>query len=365
MDGQGARGAREQQRIVAGQAGQRASLGGGLAVSTDVFVANSHTWLHRNLVEIAVLDAGVARIVGSRRSADVIIYLDPPWPDPDAPDRLRSFRPRDLLRTYVYSQSDVPIPWAPGMYTNLTSSRASAGFAGGFYVTHHHREPGGLADHLEAARNVETDLLWSFVGTASNDPVRRRLFEIQDPDGLVQDTQRFSDTVRWGWQSTHRAEAREAFSHYATTLGRSAFVLCPRGRGASSIRLFESLQIGRCPVVISDEWLPPPFVDWSACSIRVPESRVRDLPEILRERELDARALGREARRAWERYFSPERQLRTLVEFCLAANVTPLDRLSAIGASLLGPNSTRRAYWKTRSRAARLRRGKHHRMAHQ
>jgi Exostosin family len=330
----------------------------GLEVSTDVFVANSHTWLYERLVEYATLDEGITHLVGSRRSADVIIYLDPPWPDPDAPDRLRSFRPRELLHTYVFSQSDLPIPWAPGMYASLASSRAGAGFTGGFYVAHHHREPDGLFDDLEAARDIETDLLWSFVGTLSNDPLRQRLREIQDPYGLVQDTQHFSDTVRWGWQATHRAEGRRAFSEYGAMLGRSSFILCPRGVGASSIRLFEALQVGRCPVVISDEWLPPPFVDWNLCSIRVPESRVLDLPEILREREPEAKALGREARLVWECYFSPQHQLRTLVQACLAFESTSPRRLANLGAALLDAETARRAYraarrWIIRPRESR------------
>jgi Exostosin family len=319
-------------------------------MSADVYLARSHTWLHEKLVERALLDDAIAHLVESRRTADVIIYLDPPWPDPNAPDRLRSFRPRDLLHTYVFSQSDLPIPWAPGMYASLTSSRAGAGFTGGFYVAHHHREPDGLFDDLEAARDIETDLLWSFVGTLSNDPLRQSLRGIQEPNGLVQDTQHFSDTVRWGWQSTQRDEGREAFSEYATALGRSSFVLCPRGRGASSIRLFEALQVGRCPVVISNEWLPPPFVDWSSCSIRVPESSVRDLPRILRERETEAKALGGAARQAWERFFSPERQLNTLVQSSLNAESSLPLRLAAFGTSLADPSNARRALRATKQR---------------
>jgi hypothetical protein len=34
---------------------------------------------------------------------------------------------------------------------------------------------------------------------------------------------------------------------YAELLIASKFVLCPRGNGASSIRLFESMQLGICP----------------------------------------------------------------------------------------------------------------------
>ena len=323
-------------------------------MSADVFLAKSHSWLYEKLTEQAVLDEGDPRLVETRRSADAIIYLDPPWPDADAPDRLRSFGPRDLLRTFVYSQRDVPFAWAPGMYTNFPSSRANAGVAGSFYVTHHHREPGGLAEDLEAARGRPPDLLWSFMGTLANDQVRQRLREIDDPDSFVKDTQQFSDEVRWGWGSTHLAEGRAAFSEYAASLGRSAFVLCPRGIGPGSIRLFEVLQVGRCPVVISDDWLPPPFVDWEACSIRVPEARIHDLPKILREREPQAGSLGRAARLAWEQFFSPERQLQTLLRGCLRLDGSTSRRLELMASSLVDDKSLRRVMRKGKQRLQRL-----------
>lgn len=322
-------------------------------MSADVYLARSHGWLHEKLLERAVLDDPVAKLVDSRRGADVIVYLAPPWPDPDAPDRLRSFRPRDLLRTYVYSQDDFPIRWAPGMYASLPAARAGSTCTGGFYVAHHHREPGGLTDDLEGARDLETDVLWSFVGTLSNDPLRERLRTIEDPRGLVQDTQRFSDEVRWGWQTTHGAEGRTAFSRYADMLGRSSFVLCPRGRGAGSIRLFETMQVGRCPVVISDDWLPPPFLDWGSCSIRVPESQVHDLPRILREREQDSAALGREARLVWERFFSTERQLQTLLRAAVNAEESLIGRIATLCTGAMGHDSPRRVLRAARTRIRR------------
>ena len=119
------------------------------------------------------------------------------------------------------------------------------------------------------------------------------------------DTQYYNDVIRWHFSDTHRSDGRAAFSSYAESLGRSAFVLCPRGYGPSLIRLFEAMQVGRCPVIISDNWLPPPFVDWSTCSIRVPEASIEDIPAILRKRQGEAGKLGREARRVWEQFLSP------------------------------------------------------------
>jgi hypothetical protein len=289
-------------------------------------------------------------MVNSRREADLIVYLKPPWSDADARDSLRNFSPRELMRTYVYSQAPEPFPWAPGMYLNMPEGRAGSAFKGGFYVAHHHHEEGGLGDDLEAARDTKTDLLWSFLGTISNHPVRRPIMEIEDDRALVQDTQAWSDRVRWAWKDDFQKEGRAAFSDFATTLGRSSFVVSPRGRGASSIRLFEALQVGRCPVIISDDWLAPSGVSWSSCSIKIAESRVKDLPAVLREREGEAAALGASARQVWEQHFAPERRLATLVAACVEISEAAPHRSTVLAKASLHPETVRRGIRAARSR---------------
>jgi Exostosin family len=317
-------------------------------VPLRVYLARSHTWLRDMLLEAAELDRDTA-LVEARGEADVVIYLTPPWPDPSAPDHLARLRLRDLQRIYVFSQSDFPFPWAPGMYASLPASRARAGTVGGFYVAPNHRGDDMLTDELEAARGARRDLLWSFVGTMSNAAVRRRLGEVADPESVVRNTQHFSDHVRWNRDASN-PERREAHRTYAETLGRSMFVACPRGRGPGSMRLFEAMQAGRCPVILSDDWLAPPFVDWSSCSIQVPEARVRELPAILRARTDDADRLGRAAREVWEEYFSPERQLPTLIRAAAGTPVVTRDRLVDLAAALLHEETARSAYRWARKR---------------
>ena len=307
-----------------------------------VYVACSHRWLHSKLVEEAETSPDFD-LVRDRDGADLIIYLDGAWPDTEAPDRLRDLTLAQLMRTLVFCQRDTPIPWAPGMYASLPLRRGqtASAFSGGFYVLNHQNEAGGLAAHLNAARAIAPDLLWSFMGTAANAAVRQRIMELRDPRALTRDTKRWSDTLRWGRESTHQAEAQRAVELYAATLGRSSFVVCPRGVGLSSIRLFEALAIGRCPVILADGWLPPPFVDWDSCSIRIPESHVQRIPEILRSREGDANQLGTNARAVWEKFFSSKTQLSTLVRGCLqiSERITPRTRL-AVALTALAERST-------------------------
>ncbi len=95
----------------------------------------------------------------------------------------------------------------------------------------------------------------------------------------------------------------------------SKFVLCPRGRATVSIRLFETMELGRVPVILSDEWVPPDGPDWPGCSLRVPERRVGGLPALLRSCEPNAEEMGRQARAAWEQWFSPQMRVARTVSY--------------------------------------------------
>ena len=50
-------------------------------------------------------------------------------------------------------------------------------------------------------------------------------------------------------------------------------MICPRGWGSSSIRLFEVMEMGRVPVIISDAWVNE-APKWADFSVRVSEADV-------------------------------------------------------------------------------------------
>src|SRR5262249_20919740 len=95
------------------------------------------------------------------------------------------------------------------------------------------------------------------------------------------------------------------------------FVLCPRGVAPSSYRIFETMKAGRVPVIIADEWVPPAGPDWTEFSVRVPEARLGDVPQILERLSDRARDMGLCAAKAWERWFSREEAFQTIVTYCL------------------------------------------------
>ena len=106
---------------------------------------------------------------------------------------------------------------------------------------------------------------------------------------------------------------------FAEIMFRSKFVLCPRGHGTSSFRLYETLAAGRVPVIISDAWVPPHGPTWNDFSIRWPEAKIAELPARLREIEPDAEMMGLMARRTYDRWFAPD--------VVLANQLSQLERL--------------------------------------
>ena len=285
-------------------------------------LANSHRWLYDVLWRLREEDDLIwtSRI----EDADVVIFPDPPWHDHDAPCPLRKVPARALLRLYTFSTQDHPFLWAPGVFTSVRKSSAGPGFRGGFYIPIHHEQSVELRTALEPRPDTVTEYLWSFVGTVRTAPrLRGCVMQLKDERAQAVDATAWTRPPAAGNTDgqtpfdAHVEQLASTFAKYAESIHRAKFVVCPRGIAPSSQRLFEAMQAGRCPVIISDEWLPPIGVDWDTCSIRVAEADVKALPQLLRERESEAEQLGAEARRVWRANYAPERRLATLARSCI------------------------------------------------
>jgi hypothetical protein len=64
--------------------------------------------------------------------------------------------------------------------------------------------------------------------------------------------------------------------------------------------------MGRVPVILSDDWVAPDGPTWLDFSIIVSESKIHELPEIIERYEAQAFTMGKLAREAWEKWFSPD-----------------------------------------------------------
>jgi hypothetical protein len=221
-----------------------------------------------------------------------------------------------------FSTGDRELAWLPGLYASLPVRYESGLFRGGVYphVAFPGRTPARMP--LPCSDGRDAPHLYSFVGAFDTDPLRRRLGKLGDERGRIVDTSKHP-----GRNYGQSPEVCAEYSNqYACSLVNSMFVLCPRGVGASSIRLFEVMRAGRVPVIISDDWTPPDGPDWCRCSIRVAEKDIAAIPHIVRQAEPLFPDLAGAAAAAWDAHFSAERLFGYVVDTatrCLASASAP------------------------------------------
>jgi hypothetical protein len=145
--------------------------------------------------------------------------------------------------------------------------------------------------------------------------VRYRLAQLRHPRSFFQDTSADYQHVLHG--RLEKTALRDFWRRYARIMQASKFVLCPRGLGVSSVRLFDTMRIGRVPVILSDDWVEPAGPAWEKFSIRIPESEFGGIPDLLEKREAHAAAMGQLARQQWVEWFSQDVCFHRVVEWCL------------------------------------------------
>ncbi|HVF71373.1 MAG TPA: exostosin family protein [Chthoniobacterales bacterium] len=224
-------------------------------------------------------------------------------------------RAHPLVRKYrekcfLFCANPFVIPVLPGVYTGVEKPWASSRTRPGFYLG---RTENKFTTFTEP--DHELPYLFSFMGSTRNAPVRGRLATLQHPRSFFQNTTEDFDRIL-----KRKMDPRERLDYdrrYAELTKASKFVLCPRGLSASSIRLFETMRMGRVPVILSDNWVAPIGPAWEKFSIQVSERDFASIPTLLENREADAVEMGLRARAEWEEWFSREVLFHRLVELCL------------------------------------------------
>ncbi|QIF02941.1 exostosin family protein [Roseimicrobium sp. ORNL1] len=222
---------------------------------------------------------------------------------------------RCWTKALVYSDADFPPDCLRGVYASIMRTRYDANWhAGGPYI----REGAATWSSVVLGAPLK---LFTFAGSCETHPVRQKLLELYGESGLVLNSNRQRVTAAFSAGST--AEIAELRRVMEVSVGQGQFALCPRGVGASSMRLFEVMSMGRAPVIISDEWVPPSGPNWNDFSIRIAEAEVEHLHELLEPHRHRAHEMGVLARRAWEEWFSPDVWLKRTVEACISLQKRP------------------------------------------
>lgn len=291
------------------------------------------------------------KLADSAAEADVILFVERAGAAGPFMERVRRhpYTRQYPGKVFVFNSRYTGVPFLPGFYAQIGRRdlrlHPYARVTGAPYLEVCE------ADHLEhRPATGQEPLLYSFIGSRSTWPqVRGPVLDLKDDRAYLEDASQYWNRCARRSIPVQNREAHQA--DYVRALQDAKFGLCPRGDAYSSMRLFETMRMGRVPVIISDEWIPPSGPAWDRFSVRIPEAEVHRIPEILRALETEAPVMGREARAVWQRYFSAEGIFHWCVTWCLRSRQechTPerLARLLAY-AGLLRRRQAR-AYVRTR-----------------
>lgn len=237
-------------------------------------------------------------------------------------------------RCVVYTEEDYFLPLLPTLHTSAQKSihsRIGRVFNYAYIARngrHANRFIGERTSAIHIGKAAEKRYLFSFMGGSSS-LVRKRLFNLKfdRSDVLVENT---SSYRHWDNSQPDRYDRQR---RYAEVLAASHFVLCPRGAGTGSIRLFEVMAAKVAPVLISDDYVLTPGPDWDRFLIRVRERDIARLPEILEPQLASAPERGRLARKAFDDYFRIENEF---------------DRVADLAARALRHGSPHEEYFRKR-----------------
>ncbi len=121
-------------------------------------------------------------------------------------------------------------------------------------------------------KNLKKETVASFVGSLTH-PIRLKMATVLSNDKNYQIWLKH-------WSPSIDKNEFELFIDCAV---KSKFLLCPRGYGLNSFRLYESFQIGCVPVIITDNpYLPwEDEINWNDFSILITEKDIPNIKNIL------------------------------------------------------------------------------------
>jgi hypothetical protein len=255
-------------------------------------------------------------ITESHEEAEVILYLEYGYVGlSELPRLIHCVGGAPSAMHFLFSEADWPFPILPGAYPSLYKPCPWA--HSWCYL------PKSDVGNSELNISIsEPRFLFSFLGRTSTHPLRKTILTLDSENSPCLDIA----------DASQRFPAFDYSKTYWAMIADSKFVLCPRGFGASSIRIFEVMSLGRVPVIISDQWRQSPGIPWKEVCVFVPEKDISSIPAMLRQLEGDSRTMGKLAQEAFNEFFAPsvffDRLLMSMVsnysdyEFAIGSNLS-------------------------------------------
>lgn len=215
-------------------------------------------------------------------------------------------------RLFVYAELDSPYCMYQGLYCSMpkryfNNDRQRA-------VAYYEMENKFVQQLSESSTSnpseIYPEFLYSFMG-GSTAPIRYEVLKLPTTRASIHDTT--------GYSIYNESDAcnPERQKSYVECILKSKFVLCPRGKGTGSVRMFECLALGRVPVVISDQYVFPKGPEWEKCCIQVPEAAVSSIPDQLERMEPDWERMSKFAKKVYAEWFAEDILFHRMIEQCL------------------------------------------------
>jgi hypothetical protein len=134
-------------------------------------------------------------------------------------------------------------------------------------------------------------------GNTKSNKIRLKMIE------KLQNRPRYQIETTDSWLN-HMRDEKEA---YVNLIRNSKFSLCPAGWAPVSFRIYESMALAKCPVIIADDFVPPKGPNWKRFALFFPEKKMASLDDFILKHESQYDQLGKQAYEAWQGYFSPDR----------------------------------------------------------
>ncbi|KAA3439591.1 exostosin family protein [Rufibacter hautae] len=195
-------------------------------------------------------------------------------------------------KVYTINRDDCATGLLRGLYTSLPKAR----FDPAIHASVPYME---YPNKLIFSQNLVDEppfFLASWRGNTKSNKIRSELIKSLKSNPELQ----IEATDSW---LNHQKEEKE---RYIQLIRHAKFSLCPAGWAPVSFRIYESMALGRCPVIIADEFVPPPGPNWNEFALFYPQNKTDQLYSFLKEHEGSYSRLGQAAYQYWKEYFSPD-----------------------------------------------------------
>ena len=242
-------------------------------------------------------------VVGSPEGADLILFPQAHMMPDDW--RLSAVRDHSLMRQFpgkvvVYDERDKPWAAVPGVYVSMVSRsfdwRVQRPWA---YVNI--QDPG--------VSSINPDVLYSLVASRSH-RCRSDLFQLDDPDAVIEEVKNFTfyDPTSQDYDVRRK--------NFQEVLERSRFVLCPRGRGSSSIACTRLSQPAESPSLCPTNGRRLRARSGISSASGCPRRVGGTFQAIIRAADDRWPEMSAAAREAYNRFFTPARSFDRIIDLC-------------------------------------------------